>query len=256
MCDRERPCPSRCENDFEADDGVYRCDRVPSLQTSFDGRWFCDHCFSCTFSSINYSCSQVGCLDPAVCLDIPHAAWLCERHGKRCKGALDPPPYAEEMERCIRHGVVDRTDTNGMVYCEHHFEKANELFAKNGNRVPETSWQDEWGYYFFKPEHIDVNYIAPPEKLPVLQERHLLANLDAISTRLDRRCLRCEGLSLRRTKCCRKAICGACLTEIALGIDSWDHELIQYQCPGCRGDIRMIGTSGLEMATNGMKLQD
>jgi hypothetical protein len=255
MCDKERPRPSRCENDWETYDGLYPCDGVPTIQT-YEGEWLCDLCFPCSFRPTNYTCSKAGCLDPGVCIDQPNQEWLCEKHGKRCKGALDCPPYGDEMGRCIRHGVVDRTYTNGVVYCKDHFEKANELFAQNGNLVPQTSRMDVWVDFFFGPDHIKVDRVAPPDQLAGLQENHLFANLDAISTRLDKKCLGCGEVSLRKTKCCKKAICGVCLTEVALNIHSFNHKVKQYRCPGCRGDVRNIGNSGLEMATSGMKLQD
>jgi hypothetical protein len=142
-----------------------------------------------------------------------------------------------------------------MVYCKDHFEKANEIFAQDGNLVPQSSRMDVWGDFFFDPDHIKVDRVAPPDQLAGLQENHLLANLDAI-TRLDKKCLNCGEVSLRKTKCCKKPICNIYLTEVALNILSFDHKVKQYRCLGSRGDVRDIGNSGLRMATSGMKLQD
>jgi hypothetical protein len=86
-----------------------------------------------------------------------------------------------------------------MVYCKDHFEKANELFAQDGNLVPQSSRMDVWGDFFFDPDHIKVDRVAPPDQLAGLQENHLLANLDAI-TRLGKKCLNCGEVSLRKTK--------------------------------------------------------
>jgi hypothetical protein len=114
-------------------------------------------------------------------------------------------------------------------------------------------------YYFWSHEHMDVDRIVPPDGLAVLLKHDLLANLDAIGTRLDKECLRCGEMNLRRTQCCRKAIRAVYRTEVVLGIiggPNGSSKIQQYRCPDCRGDVRNIGSGGFETATREMRLFD